>query len=133
MVWSAPAAAIKAVSNSERGAAVSGTAKTRHKSALSGQPIQMFRTVALLVDKSMIKGIAVGGLAIAVPVASGVTGYLALSVPAAHTVDQAIEPRLGDGHHLHPDGMRCRPDWIAVYGQRATGSKYLINPNKGLV
>ena len=25
-----------------------------------------------------------------------------------------------------------QPDWIAVYGQRATGSKYLINPNKGL-
>jgi NADPH:quinone reductase len=26
-----------------------------------------------------------------------------------------------------------QPDWIAVYGKRATGSKYLINPNKGLV
>ena len=25
-----------------------------------------------------------------------------------------------------------QPDWIAVYGQRATGTKYLINPNKGL-
>jgi NADPH2:quinone reductase len=25
-----------------------------------------------------------------------------------------------------------QPDWIAVYGQRATGAKYLINPNKGL-
>lgn len=24
------------------------------------------------------------------------------------------------------------PDWIAVYGRRATGSKYLINPNKGI-
>jgi NADPH2:quinone reductase len=23
-----------------------------------------------------------------------------------------------------------RPEWIAVYGQRATGAKYLINPNK---
>ena len=25
-----------------------------------------------------------------------------------------------------------QPEWIAVYGQRATGAKYLINPNKGL-
>ncbi len=25
-----------------------------------------------------------------------------------------------------------QPDWIAVYGQRATGAKYLINPNKGM-
>jgi NADPH:quinone reductase len=25
-----------------------------------------------------------------------------------------------------------QPEWIAVYGQRATGSKYLINPNKGV-
>jgi NADPH:quinone reductase len=25
-----------------------------------------------------------------------------------------------------------QPDWIAVYGQRTTGAKYLINPNKGL-
>ena len=25
-----------------------------------------------------------------------------------------------------------QPKWIAVYGQRATGTKYLINPNKGL-
>ncbi len=25
-----------------------------------------------------------------------------------------------------------QPEWIAVYGQRATGTKYLINPNKGL-
>lgn len=24
------------------------------------------------------------------------------------------------------------PDWIAVYGRRATGSKYLINPNRGI-
>ena len=25
-----------------------------------------------------------------------------------------------------------QPDWIALYGQRATGTKYFINPNKGL-
>jgi len=25
-----------------------------------------------------------------------------------------------------------QPEWIAAYGQRATGTKYLINPNKGL-
>jgi NADPH2:quinone reductase len=25
-----------------------------------------------------------------------------------------------------------QPEWIAVYGQRATGAKYLINPNKNL-
>ena len=25
-----------------------------------------------------------------------------------------------------------QPEWIALYGQRATGAKYLINPNKGL-
>jgi NADPH:quinone reductase len=26
-----------------------------------------------------------------------------------------------------------QPEWIAVYGRRATGSKYLINPNKALI
>lgn len=25
-----------------------------------------------------------------------------------------------------------QPEWIAAYGQRATGAKYLINPNKGM-
>jgi len=25
-----------------------------------------------------------------------------------------------------------QPDRIAVYGQRATGEKFLVNPNKGL-
>jgi NADPH2:quinone reductase len=25
-----------------------------------------------------------------------------------------------------------QPEWIATYGQRATGAKYLINPNKGM-
>ncbi len=24
-------------------------------------------------------------------------------------------------------------EWIAAYGQRATGAKYLINPNKGMI
>ena len=25
-------------------------------------------------------------------------------LPASHGVDHALEPRLADGHHLHPDG-----------------------------
>ena len=41
-----------------------------------------------------------------------------LALPVAHAGDHALEPRLGDGHQLHPDGARVR----LPGGQSSTGT-----------
>ncbi len=61
-----------------------------------------------------------------------------IGADAAQSLKQRVAAELKTTFASHYAGElslaeALQPEWIAVYGQRATGSKYLIHPNKDLV
>ena len=75
------------------------------------------------------------------PVGSGYTG---LAYLAGEGSLKGLATKAGADHSLVRYWLKknyagelslaeaLQPEWISIYGQRATGTKYLINPNKGM-